>query len=150
MSSSLFCMVDECTTELKQHGNARLHPSEILTLALLKRMTGKAYWLFLVWLKTTGLFTNVPYLIRLCRFFLPIQGSDLCFFQAIGHFTGSRCGSGFRAMWRKSRRQQTWVGKNKSESRLAVGWRLLLSLQFDHTMKICVHFPFDSAIIAAI
>jgi hypothetical protein len=36
----LFCLVDEHTGELPQHHNAKLHPSEIVTLALLKRMTG--------------------------------------------------------------------------------------------------------------
>jgi hypothetical protein len=44
----LFCLIDECTGALDQHFNAKLHPSEIVTLALLKRMSGKAYRRFLV------------------------------------------------------------------------------------------------------
>jgi hypothetical protein len=54
-----FCKVDECTGEQEQHDNAKLHPSEIVTLALLKRMSGKAYLRFLLWLKMTGLIPPV-------------------------------------------------------------------------------------------
>jgi hypothetical protein len=64
-----FCKVDECTGEQEQHDNARLHPSEIVTLALLKRMSGKAYLRFLLWLKMTGLFPQLPDYTPLCRLF---------------------------------------------------------------------------------
>jgi hypothetical protein len=65
----LFCLVDECTGELDQHHNSKLHPSEIVTLALLKRMNGKAYCRLLVWLRTTGIFLKLPDYTQLCRLF---------------------------------------------------------------------------------
>jgi hypothetical protein len=68
----LFCLIDECTGALDQHFNAKLHPSEIVTLALLKRMSGKAYRRFLVWLKTTGLFPDLPDYTRLYHYWWPL------------------------------------------------------------------------------
>lgn len=65
----LFCLVDDCCGELPKHGNSKLYPSEIVTLALLKALKGQAYRRFLVWLKNTGLFPNLPDYSQLCRLF---------------------------------------------------------------------------------
>lgn len=122
----LFCMVDECTGELEQHRNSKLHPSEIVTLALLKRMTGKAYKRFLVWIKTTGLFPKIPDYTRLCRLFH--QYADV-----IDVFSRE----GLETDWAvldsvmceaihpiREGRKTHWVGKNKSKGRWMVGMKV--------------------------
>lgn len=124
----LFCLVDECTGELEQHGNAKLHPSEIVTLALLKRMTGKAYRRFLVWLRTTGLFPNLPHFSTLCRLFHRYQPVIEVFSKQSGSLPVD---------WAvidsvhcevihpiREGRSIDWVGKNKSKGRWVVGMRV--------------------------
>jgi hypothetical protein len=67
--------------------NPKLHPCEIITLALLKRLKGHAYRRFLVWLKNTGMFPNLPNYTRLCRLFKQYRhaiGSDFPANRAMG------------------------------------------------------------------
>jgi hypothetical protein len=124
----LFCLVDECTSDLEQHYNAKLHPSEVVTLALLKRMSGKAYRRFLVWLKTTGLFPKLPDFTRLCRLFTQYK-------QAIEVI--SKQMDSMSTSWAvldsvhcevihpiREKRKNNWVGKNKSKGRWVVGMKV--------------------------
>ena len=122
----LFCLVDECTQELEQHHNSKLHPSEIVTLALLKRMTCKAYRRFVVWLRTTGLFPKLPDYSRLCRLFHQYK-------EVIDVFSRE----GIELEWavldsvicealhpiREGHKNQ-WTGKGKSKGRWMVGIKI--------------------------
>jgi hypothetical protein len=125
----LFCLVDECTGELEQHGNAKLHPSEIVTLALLKRMTGKAYRRFLVWLKTTGLFPRLPDYTRLCRLFKSYREVIDVFSRQLGciPIDCAVLDSVHCEVIHPIRegRGTHWVGKNKSKGRWMVGMRVV-------------------------
>jgi hypothetical protein len=125
----LFCMIDECTGELEQHGNAKLHPSEIVTLALLKRMSGKAYRRFLVWLRVTGLFPRLPDYTRLCRLFHQYEEVIDVFSRQLGSLPVD---------WAvldsvhcevihpiREGRKTKWVGKNKSKGRWVVGMKVI-------------------------
>lgn len=124
----LFCLVDECTGELEQHPNSKLHPSEIVTLALLKRMSGKAYRRFQVWLKTTGLFSRLPDYTRLCRLFHQYK-------EVIEVFSRESLQTDWAVLdsvicetihpIREGRKTQ-WVGKNKSKGRWMVGMKIAI------------------------
>jgi predicted DNA-binding transcriptional regulator AlpA len=54
-----FYLVAKHTGELCQNDNSKRHPDEILILALLKHLTGKAYRQFWGWLKWTGRFPRI-------------------------------------------------------------------------------------------
>lgn len=123
----LFCMVDEHTGELRQHGNAKLHPSEIVTLALLKRMTGKAYRRFLVWLNWTGLFPNLPDYSNLCKMFHQYKEVIDVFSRQFGNWDWAVMDSVLCEAIHPIRegRGTNWVGKNKSKGRWMVGIRVV-------------------------
>lgn len=125
----LFCLIDECTEELTQHGNASLHPSEIVTLALLKRMSGKAYRRFLVWLRGTGLFPRLPDYSRLCRLFHQYKEVIDVFSRQLGSL--SSAGAVLDSIHCevihpiREKRKTKWVGKNKSKGRWVVGMKVV-------------------------
>jgi hypothetical protein len=49
--TELFCRVDDQIGYLPKHSQARLHPSEVMTLALLYALTGKGQRAFWRWLR---------------------------------------------------------------------------------------------------
>lgn len=69
--TELFCRVDDQMHDVKQHSQAKLHPSEIATLAMLYTWRGGSELAFYRWLKRdcVGLFPNLPSRTRLFRLF---------------------------------------------------------------------------------
>ena len=67
--TDLFCQVDDQIGYLAKHSQANLHPSEVVTLALLYALTGKGNRAFWRWLTRDyeGLFPNLPSRTRLFR-----------------------------------------------------------------------------------
>ena len=60
--TELFCQVDDQIGYLPKHSQARLYPSEVVTLALLYALTGKGNRAFCRWLTKdyVPLFPNLP------------------------------------------------------------------------------------------
>jgi hypothetical protein len=72
----LFCRIDETMKEIPKHHQAKLYPSEVITLALLfalKGVSGRAFyrWVVCNWLE---LFPQLPERTRLFRLFKTHQG----------------------------------------------------------------------------
>lgn len=69
--TELFCQVDDKIGYLPKHSQARLYPSEVVTLALLYALTGKGNRAFWRWLTRdyVPLFPNLPCRTRLFRLF---------------------------------------------------------------------------------
>lgn len=69
--TELFCKVDDQLGYLAKHIQAHLHPSEVVTLALLFALTGKGNRAFWRWLTRDyrALFPNLPDRTRLFRLF---------------------------------------------------------------------------------
>ena len=124
----LFWMVDEQTGDLLQHSQAKLHPSEIVTLALLKRLKGQAYRRFLVWLQNTGLFPDLPDYSRLCRLFKHYRPAIEVISRQIGQWDWAVTDSILCEVIHPIRegRKTRWVGKNKSKGRWVVGIKVVV------------------------
>lgn len=69
--TELFCQVDDQVGYLSKHSQASLHPSEVVTLALLHSLKGKGNRAFWRWLTRDyrPLFPNLPDRTRLFRLF---------------------------------------------------------------------------------
>src|SRR4051812_20716770 len=69
--TELFCRVDDQIGYLPKHSQARLFPSEVVTVALLHALTGKGQRSFWRWLRRDyqSLFPNLPERTRLFRLF---------------------------------------------------------------------------------
>ena len=69
--TELFCKVDDQIGHHAKHRQANLHPSEVVTLALLYALTGKGNRSFWRWLTRDygPLFPKLPSRTRLFRFF---------------------------------------------------------------------------------
>ena len=67
----LFCRVDDQMIDIQKHPQAKLYPSEIVTLALLFALKGTFSRHFYRWLKRDylPLFPNLPERTRLARLF---------------------------------------------------------------------------------
>lgn len=70
--TELFCRVDDALQEVPKHSQARLYPSEVVTLGLLYALTGKGQRAFWRWLTRDyrPLFPNLPDRTRLFRLFV--------------------------------------------------------------------------------
>src|SRR3989442_13762400 len=73
--TELFCRVDDKTTGVTKHRQARLYPSEIVTLGLLFAIKGVGNRAFYRWLKRDylSLFPHLPERTRLFRLFTAHQ-----------------------------------------------------------------------------
>lgn len=69
--TDLFCRVDDKMPKAKKHSQAKLHPSEVVTIALLFALKGVSGRAFYRWLKRDylDLFPNLPDRTRLFRLF---------------------------------------------------------------------------------
>lgn len=67
----LFCRVDEPMRSVKKHPQAKLYPSEVVTLALLFALRGASFRHFYRWLRRDylPLFPSLPERSRLARLF---------------------------------------------------------------------------------
>lgn len=124
----LFCMIDEQTGDLLQHPDSKLHPSEIVTLALLKRMKQQAFRRFVVWLKHTGLFPNLPDFTRLCRQFKHYRHAIEVISRQVSQWDWLVADSKLCEVIHPIRegRKTGWVGKNKSKGRWVVGIKVVI------------------------
>lgn len=69
--TELFCRVDDELESVQKHDQAKLYPSEVVTLALLYALKGcgqRAFWRWLV-RDYRPLFPNLPHRTRLFRLF---------------------------------------------------------------------------------
>ena len=69
--TELFCPIDEKIDDKQKHSQAKLYPSEVVTLALLYALSGKGQRAFWRWLVRDyrPLFPNLPHRTRLFRLF---------------------------------------------------------------------------------
>jgi hypothetical protein len=69
--TELFCSVDDTLGAAEKHSQAKLHPSEVVTLALLYALKGSGQLAFWRWLVRDyrRLFPNLPHRTRLFRLF---------------------------------------------------------------------------------
>lgn len=69
--TELFCPIDEKIDDNQKHSQAKLYPSEVVTLALLYALSGKGQRAFWRWLTRDyrSLFPNLPHRTRLFRLF---------------------------------------------------------------------------------
>jgi hypothetical protein len=60
--TSIFIEVDDTLPELKKHAQAKLYPSELVTIGFLFALKGVSFRAFYRWLKRdyVGLFTGLP------------------------------------------------------------------------------------------
>jgi hypothetical protein len=80
----LFCRVDDQMPEARKHPQARLYPSEVVTLALLFALKGVGNRAFYRWVKRNlpHLFPDLPHRTRLFRLFNSHQQWVDCFLAA--------------------------------------------------------------------
>ncbi len=69
--TGLFCIIDAELDDVKQHAQAKLHPSEVVTLMLLFSAKGGHYRAFYRWMlyNYRSMFPNAPHYTRLLRLF---------------------------------------------------------------------------------
>lgn len=67
----VFCIIDEELGDVKKHTQAKLHPSEVVTLMILFAAKGGHYRAFYRWIlfNYKSLFPNAPHVSRLLRLF---------------------------------------------------------------------------------
>lgn len=143
--TELFCQVDDQIGHLPKHSQARLYPSEVMTLALLYALTGKGNRAFWRWLTRdyVPLFPNLPSRTRLFRLF---NSHD----QFIGDFLAPPSLLGVIDSYgielihprREGRSDQQIGKKGKSNTRWIVGGKLCFVV--DHLGRI-VDWECDTA-----
>lgn len=127
----LFCRVDEQMPNAQKHSQARLYPSEVVTLALLFALKGVGNRAFYRWLKQNyrHLFPKLPSRTRLFRLFNSHRPWVDCF-MAPRSMIGVIDTYGIELIHpRREGRSKQQVGrKGKSNSRWIVGGKLCLLL----------------------
>ena len=71
----LFCRIDDAMTDVQKHSQAKLHPSELVTLGLLFALKGRGGRAFARWAKGNlrGFFPQMPHRTRLGRLLVAHQ-----------------------------------------------------------------------------
>ena len=147
--TELFCQVDDQIGYLPKHSQARLYPSEVVTLALLYALTGKGNRAFWRWLTKdyVPLFPNLPCpgalrarLFRLFNSHRALIGE----FMAAPSLTGVIDSYGIELIHprREGRSDQQIGKKGKSNTRWIVGGKLCFVL--DHLGRV-VDWECDAA-----
>ncbi len=126
---AIFLFVENLTCDLAQHPQSKLHPSEIVTLALLWRLKDSSIRRFHIWAQFTGLFPNLPDHSRLFRLFQHYKPTIEVLAQswsqehwAVVDSTGVELIHPIR----QGRTVQNWHGKNKSKGRWYVGQKVAI------------------------
>jgi hypothetical protein len=127
----LFCRVDDMMRDVRKHSQARLYPSEVVTLALLFALKGVGNRAFYRWLARDFryLFPNLPERTRLFRLFNSHRELTERFMaepSMIGLF--DTFGIELIHPRREGRSEQQIGKKGKSNSRWIVGGKLALLL----------------------
>jgi hypothetical protein len=124
----LFCRVDAVMLHAPKHPQAKLYPSEIVTLALLFALKGVGPRRFYRWLLRDyrSLFPNLPHRTRLFRLFATHADWSEAF---LAHPTvlgvADSYGIELRHPWREDRADQQIGGKTVSNHRWIVGAKLV-------------------------
>jgi Transposase DDE domain len=127
----LFILVDSFCGELPRHTQSKLYPSEIVLLALLRRLKNMSIRRLRIWALCTGLFPNLPDFSRLQRLF-----------EQVRHVLKSMGKSLTPRRWlvvdsklceaihpvREGRHPSAWKAKNKSKGRWMVGPKVAILL----------------------
>jgi hypothetical protein len=127
----LFCPIDEKIDDSQKHSQAKLYPSEVVTLALLYALSGKGQRAFWRWLNRDyrSLFPNLPDRSRLFRLFNSHRHYvDL--FLAEPSILGVIDSYGIELLHpiREGRSEQQLGKKGKSNKRWIVGGKLCFLL----------------------
>src|SRR5437764_776554 len=69
ISVHIFYHVDTALLKVAKHGNAKLYPSEVVTIGILFALKGGHFHAFYRWLKRDfdGLFAGLPHNVKLCK-----------------------------------------------------------------------------------
>ena len=121
---SLFCRIDDVLQDQEKHPFALLHPSEVVTLAMLQVLRGEGNRAFDRWVRRElkSLFPRLPERTRLFRLF--VQYQELCQrFLAQTTFFGIVDSYGIELVhpWRERRTQREVARKGVSLHRWIVG-----------------------------
>jgi hypothetical protein len=124
----LFCRVDEAMLDVPKHPQAKLYPSEIVTLALLFALKGGGPRPVYRWLvrdyKDWG--PNVPQRTRLFRWFAtPHAWAEQCLAEPTLLGVADSFGIELRHRWREDRADQQLGGKLLSQHRWMIGAKLV-------------------------
>jgi len=129
--TELFCRVDDTMREVRKHSQANLHPSEVVTLALLFAIKGVGNRAFYHWLSRDyqPLFPKLPERTRLFRLFKTHQGWSERFL-AQPSLLGVADSYGIELIHprREGRSEQQIGKKGKSNGRWIVGAKLAFVL----------------------
>ena len=123
---SLFCLVDDRIGHLPKHPQAKLYPSELVTIGLLFALKGVQFRAFYRWLKRDfSPWFNLPHRTRLQRLLKTHQAwcdhflADPTFFTVVDTY-----GIELIHPWREGRSPQQLGKKGKSNHRWIVGIKL--------------------------
>lgn len=125
---NLFCEVDEIVADQPKHPQAKLYPSEIVTLALLFALKGVGPRAFYRWLHNNygAWFPGLPHRTRLFRLFATHHGwAEYFLAQPTLLGVADSYGIELRHPWREDRADQQIGGKMLSNHRWIVGAKLV-------------------------
>ncbi len=123
----LFIRVDSMMADVPKHPQARLYPSEVVTLALLFARTGEGPRAFYRWLRDNyrSWFPNLPHRTRLFRLFAThADWAEYFLAQPTTLGVADTYGIELRHPWREDRADQQIGGKGLSNHRWIVGAKL--------------------------
>ena len=126
--TDLFCRVDEQMLDVPKHPQAKLHPSEIVTLALLFALKGVGPRVLYRWLVRDyrPLFPHLPHRTRLFRLFATHHAWADHFLAAPSVLgVADSFGIELRHPWRENRADQQIGGKMLSNHRWIIGAKLV-------------------------
>lgn len=125
--TELFCRVDDAMTDLPKHSQARLYPSEVVTLGLLFALKGVGNRAFYRWIERNyrPLFPCLPERTRLFRLLAKHHGKTACFL-AEPTLLGVADSFGIELLhpWRMGRSDNQIGRKGRSNHRWIVGGKL--------------------------
>lgn len=123
----IFCYVDDRMVAVKKHGNAKLHPSELVTIGILFALKGGRFRAFYRWLKRdyAGLFAGIPDRTRLQRLLRDHQARCDQFLAMPSFFTvGDSFPIELLFPIRQGRSAKQVGKKNKDKGRWSIGIKL--------------------------
>ena len=123
----IFCYVDDRMLDVKKHGNAKLYPSELVTIGILFALKGGRFRAFYRWLKRDydGLFAGIPDRTRLQRLLRDHQARCDQFLAMPSFFTvGDSFPIELLFPIRQGRSFKQVGKKNKDKGRWSIGIKL--------------------------
>jgi hypothetical protein len=124
----LFCRVDEMLADQPKHAQAKLHPSEVVTLALLFALKGVGPRAFYRWVRNNyrAWFPGLPHRTRLFRLFdAHHTWADVFLADPTLLGVADSFGIELRHPWREDRADRQIGGKMLSNHRWIIGAKLV-------------------------